>query len=93
MRSNYKLPQFVLPVLDSLACAVDAFSLPSEDLDPYASPPVTILSKVVAKIKDYPCKRHPVYFKVAQHALDLGTGGDVKTNLTVPAKPADSFFN
>ena len=51
-RFNYKLPQFVSPVPDPLAWVVDALSLPCEDLDAYAFPPVTILSKVVVKLQD-----------------------------------------
>ena len=51
-----KLPQFVSPVPESLAWAVDALSLPREDLDQYAFPPEAILGKVVAKCKDYSCR-------------------------------------
>ena len=53
-RFNTKLPQLVSPVPDALTCAVDALSLPWEDLDPYAFPPV---AKVVEKLQDYPCRR------------------------------------
>ena len=56
-RFNNKLPQFVSPVPDSQAWAVDALSLSWEDLDPYAFPPVTILGKMVEKLQDYPCNR------------------------------------
>ena len=38
-RFNNKLPQFVSPVPDPQAWAVDALSLSCEDLDPYAFPP------------------------------------------------------
>ena len=41
---------FVSPVPDPLATAVDALSLPWEDLDAYAFPPATILGKVVEKL-------------------------------------------
>ena len=51
------MPQFVLTVPDSLVWLVDALSLPWEALDPYPFPPVAILGKVVAKIRDYPCRR------------------------------------
>ena len=54
-RFNNKLPQFVSPVPDSLAVAVDALSLQS--LDAYAFPPAAILGKVVEKLQDSPCKR------------------------------------
>ena len=56
-RFNNKLPQFVSPVPDSLAVAVDALSLQWEDLDAYAFPPAAILGKVVEKLQDSPCKR------------------------------------
>ena len=45
------------PVPDPLAIAVDALSLPWEDLDAYAFPPAAILGKVVEKLQDTPCKR------------------------------------
>ena len=56
-RFNHKLPQFVSPVPDSLAVAVDALTLPWDDLDAYAFPPTAILGKVVEKLFDSPCKR------------------------------------
>ena len=56
-RFNNKLPLFVSPVPDPLATAVDALSLPWEDLDAYAFPPAAILGKVVEKLQDSPCKR------------------------------------
>ena len=52
-----KLPLFVSPVPDPLATAVNALSLPWEDLDAYAFPPAAILGKVVEKLQDSPCKR------------------------------------
>ena len=52
-----KLPLFVSPVPDTLAVAVDALTLPWEDLDAYAFPPTTILGKMVEKLQDSPCKR------------------------------------
>ena len=54
-RFNNKLPLFVSPVPD--LTAVDALSLPWEDLDAYAFPPAAILGKVVKKLQDTPCKR------------------------------------
>ena len=42
---------------DLLATAVDALSLPWEDLDTYAFPPTAILGKVVEKLQDSPCNR------------------------------------
>ena len=56
-RFNHKLPQFVSPVPDSLAIAVDALTLQWGDLDAYAFPPTAILGKVVEKLLDSPCKR------------------------------------
>ena len=56
-RFNNKLPQFVSPVPDPQAWAVDALSLSWENLDPYAFPPAAILDKVVERLQDYPCNR------------------------------------
>ena len=56
-RFNNKLPQFVSPVPDPQAWAVDALSLSWENLDPYAFPPAAILGKVVEKLQDYLCNR------------------------------------
>ena len=56
-RFNNKLPLFVSPVPDTLAVAVDALTLPWEDLDAYAFPPTALLGKVVEKLQDSPCKR------------------------------------
>ena len=56
-RYNNKLPQFVSPVPDPQAWAVDALSLSWEGLDPYAFPPAAILGKVVEKLQHYPCNR------------------------------------
>ena len=56
-RFNNKLPQFVSPVPDPQAWAVDALSLSWEGLDPYAFPPAAILGKVVEKLQDNPCNR------------------------------------
>ena len=56
-RFNNKLPLFVSPVPDPQATAVDALSLPWEDLDAYAFPPTAILGKVVEKLQDTLCTR------------------------------------
>ena len=56
-RFNNKVPQFVSPVPDPQAWAVDALNLSWENLDPYAFPPAAILGKVVEKLQGYPCKR------------------------------------
>ena len=52
-----KLPQFVSPVPDPQAWAVEAISLSWEDLNPYAFPPVVIFDKGVEKLQDFPCNR------------------------------------
>ena len=61
----------VSPVPDPQAWAVHALSLPWEDLDPYAFPPVAILGKVVGKL---------------QHALVLGPG-DLSNQVDLRAPP------
>ena len=87
MRFNHKLTQFVSPVPDSLALAVDALTLPWEDLDAYAFPPTAILGKVVEKLPDSPCKR---LILIAQHALVLGFGDHVQSGPSQSAQPAKS---
>ena len=77
-----KLPVFVSLVPDPLAWAVDALSLPWEDLDAYAFPPAAILGKVVAKLQDYSYKRTIL---MAQHAMILGSSGNVQPDPPVPA--------
>ena len=52
-----QLAWLVSPLPEPQAWAVDALSLPWEDLDPYAFPPAAILGKVVEKLHDYPCRR------------------------------------
>ena len=56
-RFNNKLPLFEWPVPDPLATAVDALSLPWQDLDAYAFPLAAILGKVAEKLQDSPCNR------------------------------------
>ena len=46
-----KPPQFVSPVPDSLVLVMDALSMLWEDLEAYAFPPVSLLGKVVTKVK------------------------------------------
>ena len=55
-RLKHKLPHFLSGVPDPLASAVDALSLPWEDLETYTFPPVAIWGKVVEKLQDYPCR-------------------------------------
>ena len=85
-RFNNKLPLFVSPVLDPLATAVDALSLPWEDLDAYAFPPAAILGKVVERFAGLPMhEKHSDCSGVAQHALVLGPSGHVQSDPTEPA--------
>ena len=58
---------------DQKAWAVDALSLPWEDLDVYAFPPVSLPNQVVSNVVDQSC--HRMIFEcagIAQHALVLG---------------------
>ena len=54
---NHKLPQFVSSVPDPAAWAVDAVSLPWENMDVYAFPPVSLITQVVSKMMDQGCRR------------------------------------
>ena len=56
-RYNCKLPQFVSPVPDPKAWAVDVLSLSWENLDLYAFPPVPLLTNVLTKALSHQCKR------------------------------------
>ena len=56
-RFNHKLPRFASPVPDPKAWAVDALSIPWENLDVYAFPPVSLLSQVLSKVMDQDCLR------------------------------------
>ena len=58
MRFNNKLPLFVSPVPDPLATAVNALSLPWEDLDSYAFSPAAILGTVMEKIAGLPMQEN-----------------------------------
>ena len=90
-RFNNKLPQFVSPVPDPLAVAVDAPSFQWEDLDAYAFPPAAILGKVVEKLQDSPCKRIILIAPGgAQHALVLGSSDHVQSDSTEPAQPVNT---
>ena len=87
-RFNHKLPQFVSPVPDSLAVAVDALTLSWEDLDAYAFPLTAILGKVVEKLLD---SRYQRLILIAPGwPLVLGLGGHVQSNSPQPANPAQS---
>ena len=56
-RFNHVLSRFVSPVSDPTAWAVDALSIPWENLDVYAFPPVSLLNQVVSKVMDQGCRR------------------------------------
>ena len=54
---NHKLPKFLSPVPDPTAWAVDALSLPWENLDVYTFPPVSLLGHIISKMMDQGCHR------------------------------------
>ena len=54
---NCKLAQYVSPVPDPNAWAVDALTVNWENLDMYVFPPVSLLGKVVSKLSDHLYKR------------------------------------
>ena len=86
-RFNNKLPQFVSPVPDPQAWAVDALSLSWEDLDPYAFPPAAILGKSCGEAPGLPLQQNNSdCSRVAQHAVVLGPGSNVKPDPTVSAQ-------
>ena len=73
-----------------LTWAVDALSLPWEDLDPYAFPPV-VIRQSGGETKGLPPKEnHTDCSRVAQHAPILGSRGHVRPNPTVPAQSTHS---
>ena len=84
-----KFPQFLSPVQDFLAWTVDALSIPWRDLDSYAFPPVAILTKVVVKLMDYPCRRI-ILIALTQNALVLGPGSHVNPGPSVHGQSANS---
>ena len=79
-----KFPQFLSPVQDFLAWTVDALSIPWGDLDSYA-----ILTKVVVKLMDYPCRRI-ILIALTQNALVLGPGSHVNPGPSVHGQSANS---
>ena len=52
---NHKLPVYVSPTPDPEAWEVDALSIPWQDLNGYAFPPVAILPRVIQKMHTYQC--------------------------------------
>ena len=89
-RFNHKLPQFVSPVPDPLAVAVDALTLPWEDLDAYAFPPTSILGKVVEKLLD---SRYQRVILIAPGWPNMPWFWDLvaMSNSPQPTKPAQSL--
>ena len=81
IRFNNKPPQFVSPVPDPQAWAVDALSLSWENLDPYAFPPAAILGKVVEKLQDYPCNRIILIATRTQNQSMLGHPGAMSSQI------------
>ena len=86
-RFNHKLPLFVSPVPDTLAVAVDALTLPWEDLDAYAFPPTASGGEAAGLPLQ---ETHSDCSGVAQHALVLGLGDHVQPGPSQPAQPAQS---
>ena len=73
MRFNNKLPWFVSPVPDPLATAVDALSLPWEDLDAYAFCSSSHLEQSGGEVARLPMQEnHCDCPGVVQHALVWG---------------------
>ena len=85
-----KVTSICLIFPDPLALAGDALSLPYEHLDLYALPPVTLLGKVVSKLKDYPCRRIILIVLEWPNALVLRSGGSVRTDPLEHTKPTQS---
>ena len=70
---------------------MDALSLPWEELDAYAFPPVSLLGKVVTKILHQDCRRVILNFPMmAQNALVLGPGQSVSADSSLPAPGGES---
>ena len=86
-RFNNKLPQFVSPVPDSLAVAVDALSLPW-DIRLSTS---GHLGQSGGEVAGLPLQgNHSDCSGVAQHALVLGSSDHVQSDPTEPAQSAQS---
>ena len=71
-------PQVCFPVPDQRAWAVDALSLPWENLNAYAFPPVSLPGQVISKLMDQGLSQNDSdCSRVAQHALVLGPGQSI----------------
>ena len=79
--------QFQTPILGQWMHSACLF----ENLDPYAFPPAAILGKVVEKLQRVPLQQdHSDCTRVAQHALVLGSSGNVQSDPFESAQPGIS---
>ena len=84
-----KLAQFVSPVPDLLAWAVNALSLSWGGSGPICFPTKSHLGQNGGDVTGLPMQEnHSDCCRVAQHALVLGSSGHVKPDPIVPAQPA-----
>ena len=89
-RFNNKLPQFVSPVPDPQAWAVDALSL-SEKFGPICLSTTSHLRQSGLEIIGLPLQQdHSDCTRVAQCALVLGPSGKAQSDPSVSARPAQS---
>ena len=95
-RFNHKLPQFVSPVPDSLAVAVDALTLPWEGSGCICLPTDRHIGQSGGEATGQPVQEnHCNCPGVAQHAFVLGLGGHVQSSpsqLAQPARSVDTAF-
>ena len=85
-RFNNKLPLFVSPVPDPLATAVDALSLPWEDLDAYAFLSSSHLGQSGGEVAGLSMQEnHSDCSGVVQRALVVGPSDHVQSDPTEPA--------
>ena len=86
-RFNSKLPQFVSPVPDPQAWAVDALGGSGSICLPTSCP----LGQSSGEAAGLPMQQdHPDCTGLTQHALVLGSSGSVQSDSTVSAQPAQS---
>ena len=93
-RLNHKLPQFVSPVPDPDAWAMDALNLSWEKLDVYAFPPVSLITQVVSQDDGSGLSQNDSQSpRVAKHAMVLGPGdlvGSVSLQPSSSKGPGDA---
>ena len=88
-RFNNKLVQFVSPVPDPQAWAVNALSLPSEGSGSICISTSSHLGQSGGETAKLPMQENHSHCPgVAQHALMLGSSGHVQPNSTEPTLPA-----